>query len=76
MKILYGPPGTGKTWRAAREAVKAIEPARYALAMQEVKPVEALRALHENLVAEGRILWVTFHPSYSYEDFVDRKSVV
>ena len=71
MKILYGPPGTGKTWQAAREAVKAIEPARYVLALQEVEPVKALRALHESLVAEGRILWVTFHPSYSYEDFVE-----
>ncbi|EJZ59564.1 GTPase subunit of restriction endonuclease [Pseudomonas fluorescens R124] len=71
MKILYGPPGTGKTWQAAREAVRAIEPARYALAMQEADSVEALRQLHEGLVAEGRILWVTFHPSYSYEDFVE-----
>ncbi|UZE05022.1 McrB family protein [Pseudomonas corrugata] len=71
MKILYGPPGTGKTWLAAREAVKAIEPVRYALTMQESNPVEALRHLHESLVTEGRILWVTFHPSYSYEDFVE-----
>jgi 5-methylcytosine-specific restriction protein B len=71
MKILYGPPGTGKTWQAAREAVRAIEPARYALAMQEANPAGALRTLHESLVSEGRILWVTFHPSYSYEDFVE-----
>ena len=71
MKILYGPPGTGKTWQAAREAVRAIEPARYAAAQQEADPVKALRELHESLVAEGRILWVTFHPSYSYEDFVE-----
>ena len=71
MKILYGPPGTGKTWQAARDAVRAIEPARYELAQQEADPAEALRKLHESLVAEGRILWVTFHPSYSYEDFVE-----
>lgn len=71
MKILYGPPGTGKTWQAAREAVRAIEPVRYDLAQQEADPAEALRKLHESLVAEGRILWVTFHPSYSYEDFVE-----
>lgn len=71
MKILYGPPGTGKTWQAAREAVRAIEPARYALAMQETDPSDALRQLHESLVTEGRILWVTFHPSYAYEDFVE-----
>lgn len=71
MKILYGPPGTGKTWLAAREAVKAIEPLRYELALQDVNSAEALRSLHEQLVHEGRILWVTFHPSYSYEDFVE-----
>lgn len=71
MKILYGPPGTGKTWQAAREAVKAIEPARYLLALQAPDPAESLRKLHESLVTEGRILWVTFHPSYSYEDFVE-----
>ncbi|WP_122673088.1 McrB family protein, partial [Pseudomonas viridiflava] len=71
MKILYGPPGTGKTWLAAREAVKAIEPVRYELALQDVNSAEALRSLHEQLVNEGRILWVTFHPSYSYEDFVE-----
>lgn len=71
MKILYGPPGTGKTWHAAREAVKAIEPTLYNLALQEVDPIKAIRSLHEQLVNEGRILWVTFHPGYSYEDFIE-----
>ena len=62
MKILYGPPGTGKTFRAAREAVRVIEP--------DVldKDVEDR---HRELVKEARIIWVTFHPSYSYEDFVE-----
>lgn len=71
MKILYGPPGTGKTWRAAREAAKAVEPARFAAAMVAGDPDAAVRQLHDSLVAEGRILWVTFHPSYSYEDFIE-----
>ncbi|MED5598864.1 McrB family protein [Janthinobacterium sp. P210006] len=71
MKILCGPPGTGKTFRAAREAVKALEPERFATAQLNGNPEEAVRALHDSLVAEGRILWVTFHPSYSYEDFVE-----
>tara|TARA_R110001606_G_scaffold355628_1_gene506661 strand:- start:8564 stop:10042 length:1479 start_codon:yes stop_codon:yes gene_type:complete len=71
MKILYGPPGTGKTWQAAREAVRAIEPALYTEAMQGPDPADAVRKLHERLVLEGRILWVTFHPSYSYDDFVE-----
>jgi 5-methylcytosine-specific restriction protein B len=71
MKILYGPPGTGKTFRAAREAAKALEPARFDAAQADADPEAAIRRLHEALVAEGRILWVTFHPSYSYEDFVE-----
>ncbi len=71
MKIFYGPPGTGKTWQAAREAVKAIEPIRYAAAMASAASDSELRSLQASLVADGRILWVTFHPSYSYEDFIE-----
>lgn len=69
--MLYGPPGTGKTWLAAREAVRAIEPSQYSAALSSPAPDEALQALHRSLVNEGRILWVTFHPNYSYEDFVE-----
>lgn len=71
MKILYGPPGTGKTWRATREAVKAVDPIRYSEALSTDDPDKAIRDLHEKLVIDGRVLWVTFHPSYSYEDFVE-----
>lgn len=62
MKILTGPPGTGKTFRAAREAVHAIDPT--------VSEADIL-IRHTALVDEGRIVWVTFHPSYTYEDFVE-----
>jgi len=71
MKMLYGPPGTGKTWLAAREAVKAVEPAQYAKAQMSGNPDAELQKLHQSLVGEGRILWVTFHANYSYEDFVE-----
>jgi len=62
LKILYGPPGTGKTWQAAREAVAILKPGT---------PVDAVSKVHKELVASGQVLWVTFHPSYSYEDFVE-----
>ncbi len=62
MKVYAGPPGTGKTWKAAREAVQILRPG--------TSPAEVQR-VHEELVNEGRIIWVTFHPSYSYEDFVE-----
>ncbi|HEY0124418.1 MAG TPA: AAA family ATPase [Rhizobium sp.] len=62
LKILYGPPGTGKTWRAAREAVRLIEPT--------VSDGDIMDR-HSALVLSGAIIWVTFHPSYTYEDFVE-----
>jgi 5-methylcytosine-specific restriction protein B len=71
LKMLYGPPGTGKTWLAAREAVRAIEPEEYQSAAASANPEGTLQVIHQRLVNEGRILWVTFHPSYSYEDFVE-----
>lgn len=65
MKVLYGPPGTGKTRQAAREAVRAVRPDIGTIADDE------LRDLHEQLVTDGRVIWVTFHPSFTYEDFVE-----
>ena len=62
MKVFAGPPGTGKTWNAARAAVELLAPGTDDADVQVV---------HNRLVDEGRIIWVTFHPSYSYEDFVE-----
>lgn len=62
LKVLYGPPGTGKTWRAAREAVELVKPG--------VAP-DDMNKVHRELVNSGQIVWVTFHPSFTYEDFVE-----
>src|SRR5262245_59738373 len=62
LRILYGPPGTGKTWRAAWDAVRLLEPT--------VKDSD-ISDRHRALVETGRLLRVTFHPSYAYEDFVE-----
>jgi 5-methylcytosine-specific restriction enzyme B len=71
MKILYGPPGTGKTWLAAREAVAAVNPKAHKRWLNgEISDSQVLD-LHRRYVLKGRIKWVTFHPSYSYEDFVE-----
>ena len=67
--ILYGPPGTGKTYATAWEAVRlclgdaAAEPLR--------NDREVLMAEYRRLAGEGRIEFVTFHQSFSYEDFVE-----
>ena len=67
--ILYGPPGTGKTYATAWEAVRlclggnAAEPLRH--------DRDALLTEYRRLAGEGRIEFVTFHQSFSYEDFVE-----
>lgn len=68
---LYGPPGTGKTWRAAREAVRIIDPSFHSRWLEGAQSDEEISERHAALVAAQQIIWVTFHPSYSYEDFVE-----
>ena len=67
--ILYGPPGTGKTYHAknyALAAVRGLKPE----ALKEVSREEINQAYQE-MVDEGRIQFVTFHQSFSYEDFIE-----
>lgn len=62
--ILCGPPGTGKTYQTIERAVKIIAPTfsgGHAASKQEF----------DRLTREKRIAFITFHQSYSYEDFVE-----
>lgn len=70
--ILYGPPGTGKTWSTMAEAVRLCLglDAGDALLQEEQRRAE-LREEYERLRALGQIAFVTFHQSFSYEDFIE-----
>lgn len=60
--ILYGPPGTGKTYKTKEYAVQIIKNNG-----EEVLTKDQIEELYES----DQIEFVTFHPSYSYEDFVE-----
>ncbi|QAY80015.1 hypothetical protein ETR14_20690 [Sphingosinicella sp. BN140058] len=70
--ILYGPPGTGKTYRTALEAVRLCDRLDKSdpLSQHGIRRRE-LRDRYDQLVDAGRIEMITFHQSYSYEQFVE-----
>ena len=67
--LLYGPPGTGKTYNTVN----------YAVSIVENRPFEEIVAEGYSLALEkynrytemGRIAFMTFHQSLSYDDFIE-----
>jgi len=60
-QILYGPPGTGKTYSTVSQSLKIFN----------IDDVEDDKRLFDDLKSNGLIEFVTFHQSFSYEDFVE-----
>lgn len=73
-RILYGPPGTGKTWSTVNYAVAIAEEKD----VNDVKREERddVRARFDELKERGQIAMVTFHQSFTYEDFIESISPV
>ena len=74
-QILYGPPGTGKTYNTINHALAIINGKDVSDYLNEQKADPAIRQEHkdefDSYVSEGRIQFVTFHQSYSYEEFIE-----
>lgn len=62
--ILFGPPGTGKTHDVVTKAVEIIDGAL-------PDDYTAAKKRFDELKAQGRVEFVTFHQSYGYEDFIE-----
>lgn len=81
-RILYGPPGTGKTYETIHAALQILDPAAADAYQQVDKDAKAtpderlaarkvLKERFDELASEQRVHFVTFHQSFSYEDFVE-----
>lgn len=68
-QILYGPPGTGKTYNTVIKAMSIIDNTEYKEVSAE--QYKALKTRFDELKKAGQIEFVTFHQSYSYEEFVE-----
>lgn len=63
-QILYGPPGTGKTYGTIERAVEIIDGVA-------ASSHAAAKDRFDELRANGQIEFVTFHQSFSYEEFIE-----
>gem|GEM_PF-2197446 len=68
-QILYGPPGTGKTYNVINEALFIVDPEFDTTSSTEDERRKVVAKFNQ-YKSEGRISFITFHQSYSYEDFV------
>lgn len=69
-QILFGPPGTGKTYNTVNMALDIVCPLERGLKW-ETKSREEARIKYQKMLKGGRIVFVTFHQSMSYEDFIE-----
>lgn len=71
-QILFGPPGTGKTYATINQALAILAPEFLAQnGGSDSDTRERLKKEFDRFVTADRVRFVTFHQSFSYEDFVE-----
>jgi len=68
-RILFGAAGTGKTFHSINHALSILE--NKPLEVLEKEDRTALKVRFDQYKEQGQIKFVTFHQSFSYEDFVE-----
>lgn len=68
--ILYGPPGTGKTYHAERIALEVVARQNFNCLPSQLSDRQR-DAVYGRGGADPYITTCTFHPMYSYEDFIE-----
>ncbi len=68
-RILYGPPGTGKTYQTVVHALSVVE--NRSLEELQLEDRASLRRRYDHYMSTGQIAFVTFHQSFTYEDFIE-----
>ncbi|WP_394670824.1 McrB family protein [uncultured Acinetobacter sp.] len=68
-RILFGAAGTGKTFNTINHALSIIENKSLEILQKEER--EDLKNRFDEYKNKGQIKFVTFHQSFSYEDFVE-----
>lgn len=71
--ILYGPPGTGKTYNTVIYAVALCgeDGTLEEVQQKAIEDYAAVKERYDELRAQHRIAFTTFHQSYGYEEFIE-----
>src|ERR1035437_9842498 len=69
--ILFGPPGTGKTYWAQRTGWELAARKAFGKSFSQLPPEEKAQVKGEADQGAPLVRFITFHPGYGYEDFIE-----